>query len=104
MILGVEKELSIFLQAILTGNFLRLIYSALEILRKIIPHSPLWVGMEDLLYWIFVSGYLFVFIQETSSGIIRWYLVMGLLGGSLVTHYFLRKIVRKYIDKSGKRE
>ncbi len=104
MILGVEKELSIFVQAILAGNFLRLIYYVLEILRRIIRHNSLCMSVEDLLYWIFVSGYLFIFIQETSSGIIRWYLVIGLLGGCAITHYFLGKIMRKYIDKSEKRE
>ena len=104
MILGVEKELSIFVQAIITGNFLRLIYVILEIVRGIFPHNTAWISIEDLVYWLFVSGYLFVFVQQTSSGIIRWYLVMGLLGGSAVTHYFLRKIMGKYIDKSKKRE
>ena len=104
MILGVEKELSIFLQSILAGNFLRLIYCVLQVLRRLVPHRSIWISLEDLAYWIFASGYLFLLLQEISSGIIRWYFVIGLLGGSVITHYFLQKIMGKYIDKSKKRE
>ena len=104
MILGLKKELMIFLQAILTGNFICLLYEGICLLRKIIVHKGFWVSVEDLLYWGFVTGYLFLYIQKSSSGNIRWYMVMGILGGVVVTHYFLRKFLGKYIDKTDKTE
>lgn len=102
--MGIEKEISIFLQAILAGNLLLLVYMALNVFRKLIRHNLFWISLEDLLYWGFAGIYIFLRIQETSSGNIRWYFVLGLLGGSLTTYYFLGKIIRKYVAKSGKTE
>lgn len=104
MILGIEKEMTVFLQAILAGNLLCLLYKAITVLRLLVKHCDIIVSLEDLGYWIFVTVYLFLSIQNSCRGSIRWYFVMGLLGGSLVTHYFLRKINRKYIAKTKKTE
>ena len=104
MILGIEKEIVVFLQSILAGNFLCLIYKALEVLRMLIKHPAFVISVEDLGYWGFVTVYLFFDIQKNCNGSIRWYFVMGLLGGSLVTWYFIRKITGKYIAKKKKTE
>ena len=104
MILGIEKEVNVFLQAILAGNFLCLVYKSLEVFRLLIRHRVLWISIEDLLYWAFVTVYVFFAIQNNCNGNIRWYFIMGLLGGSLVTHYFIRKITGKHIAKKKKTE
>lgn len=104
MILGIQKELSIFLQALLAGNLLYLIYRVLYLLRKLIRHSNFWISVEDVVYWMFAGIYVFLGMQKTCNGNIRWYFVVGLLGGSLVTCFFIRKIVRKHIDKTDKTE
>ena len=104
MILGIEKEISIFLQAILAGNILYIVYLTTEVFRKLIRHTVFWTGVEDTVYWCFASIYLFLRMQQTCSGNIRWYFVLGLGMGSLISRYFLRKIGRKYIDKTKKTE
>ena len=104
MILGIEKEIAIFLQAILAGNFLCLVYESIEVFRLLVKHRTFLISLEDLLFWGFVTGYVFLSIQKNCSGNIRWYYVMGLLGGSLITHYIIRKITVKYIAKFKKTE
>lgn len=104
MILGIEKELAIFLQALLTGNFLCLSYKVLNLFRELVKHYWFWISAEDLFYWVFASIYVFLRIQKNCNGNIRWYFVVGLLGGSLITHYFLRKIGGKYVAKTKKSE
>lgn len=89
--IGIEKELMIFLTAFLTGSFLRGTYRWLECFRDIVKHSVLAVGMEDLFYWIFAEMYLFVQIYHTSSGSIRWYYVLGVVVGACLMSWFLRK-------------
>ena len=69
--IGIEKELLIFLTAFSSGLFLRGTYRCLECFRDIVKHSFLAVGIEDLFYWIFVEMYLFVQIYHTSSGSVR---------------------------------
>ena len=104
MIWGIKKEIAVFLQAILAGNFLCLVYRAIGVLRLLIKHRSLWISLEDLAFWGAAAVYIFLNIQNNCSGSIRWYYIMGFLGGSLVTHYFVRKITRKYIAKTKKTE
>ena len=103
MILGIEQELSVFLQAALAGNLVYLVYLVLRVLRRLIKHNLFWVSLEDILYWIGTGLYLFTEIYQTSNVTIRWYFVVGVLTGGLLTHYILHKIVKKYIAKFPKR-
>lgn len=104
MILGIERELSVFLQAALAGNIVYLAYFVIRIFRRIVKHSLFWVSLEDALFWIATGFYLFLEIYQTSNGTIRWYFVLGVLVGGILTHYIILKITKKYIDKSKKRE
>lgn len=104
MILGIEKELSVFLQAALAGNFVCLVYDAIRVLRRIIKHNLFWVSLEDIVFWIGTGIYLFVQIYQTSNGTIRWYFVVGVFFGGIVTQFVVGKIAKKYVAKSKKRE
>ena len=104
MILGIEKELSVFLQAALAGNLVYLVYLAIRIFRRIIKHNLFWVSLEDALFWIVTGFYLFTQIYKTSNGTIRWYFVLGVAVGGMLTHYIISKITKKHIVKSKKKE
>lgn len=104
MILGIEKELSVFLQATLAGNLVYLVYCAIRVFRRIVKHNLFFVSLEDILYWIGTGLYLFVEIYYTSNGTIRWYFVVGVLLGGVITHCIIRKITKKYIAKRKKKE
>lgn len=104
MILGIEKELSVFLQAALAGNLVYLVYSVIRIVRRIIKHNLFFISLEDLIFWIGTGIYLFVKIYQTSNGSIRWYFVIGVLTGGILTHFLICKIAKKYIAKWKKRE
>ena len=89
--IGIEKELMIFLTACLSGSFLRGVYRCLECFRDIVKHSFRAIGIEDLFYWLFAEMYLFVQIYHTSSGSIRWYYALGVVVGACLMSWFLRK-------------
>lgn len=97
--IGIEKELLIFLTAFSSGLFLRGTYRCLECFRDIVKHSFLAVGIEDLFYWIFVEMYLFVQIYHTSSGSVRWYYILGVVVGACLMSWLLQK-VKKMCKKS----
>ena len=65
--IGIEKELLIFLTAFSSG-------------------------IEDLFYWIFVEMYLFVQIYHTSSGSVRWYYILGVVVGACLMSWLLQKV------------
>lgn len=104
MILGIEKELSVFLQAALAGNLVYLAYCVIRVVRRIIKHNLFWISVEDALFWIVTGFFLFLKIYQTSNGTIRWYFVLGVLAGGIATHYFVFRITKKHIDKLKKRE
>lgn len=103
MILGIEKELSVFLQATLAGNLVYLVYSAIRVLRRIIKHNLFFISLEDLFFWVGTGIYLFVEVYQNSNGSIRWYFVIGVLTGGIITHFIICKITKKYIAKCKKR-
>ena len=104
MILGIGKELSVFLQAVLAGNIIYLAYSVIRVVRRLWKHNLFFVSLEDLIFWIGTGIYLFVRIYQTSDGIIRWYFVIGVLLGGIVTHFIIFQISKKYIAKRRKNE
>ena len=102
MILGIKKELAIFLQAILTGNILFLVYAAVWIVRRIIKHNSFFVSMEDVIFWVGAGLYVFGEIEQTCDGIIRWYFVLGVLLGTFITNGIFQWIRKKSIAKKQK--
>jgi hypothetical protein len=104
MILGIGKELSVFLQAVLAGNLIYLVYALIRVMRRLWKHNLFFVSLEDLIFWIGTGIYLFVRIYQTSDGIIRWYFVIGVLLGGIVTHFIIFQISKKYIAKRRKKE
>ena len=71
--LGIGDEMSIFLQAMLAGNIVILVYTCIRIFRRLIRHSLFFISLEDFFFWIWVGAYLFKKIYNTSDGSIRWF-------------------------------
>ena len=99
MILGIGKEVSVFLQALLAGNQVCLFYYAIRVFRRILKHKLFWISLEDILFWIGTAIYLFVRIYQTCNGSIRWYFVIGVFGGMLITYFIVEKIAKKYVAR-----
>lgn len=102
----IEQEFAVFLHATLNGIFGYALYSSLKVMRKLIPHKKVVVQIEDLVYWIFMGGYLFVQIYHTNNGKIRWYSILGLVVGCIFLWkilLILRKMWKKiYVFVDGK--
>ena len=84
--LGIGTEAGIFLYAGLSGAAVFLAYGVLVCFRKIVPHRNLAAGLEDLAFWLIVSGYLFRQMYETTYGSIRWFFVLGVVCGALLAY------------------
>ena len=100
--LEIGEEVSIVLQAFLSGNIVYLSYSAIRILRRMIRHSLFFVSLEDFLFWIGTGLYLFLEMFNTSDGSIRWYFVLGVVVGSLFAALLEKnftKIKKKFAKK-----
>lgn len=100
--LGIGKEAFIFLYAGLSGIVVLFSYQILRQLRRLIPHHIIVVNLEDIIYWLCVSAYLFRQMYVTTYGSIRWFFVLGIVCGVSAANFVLfmgKKIYRK-IKKS----
>lgn len=80
------QELHIFFCAVWTGCIFYNIYGAIRIIRSIVKHSDLIISIEDFIYWIFVGFYGFSEIFQMNKGVIRGYVIIGIVVGSLCTY------------------
>ena len=83
--LGIETEVVIFFYAALTGMVLFCGYQILLLIRRLVRHHPLAVGVEDI-------GFC------TTYGSIRWFFVLGIAAGLLTAvgvQHLLKRIFRK---------
>lgn len=95
---GIGREAAVFLYACLSGCFLFLVYRLLYWFRKLFLHKQWMISLEDLVYWIALSGYLFYQIYRTTYGEIRWYFMVGVFLGCIVSYKgirFVKKIKQK---------
>ena len=108
MICGIGREAAVFLYAGLSGMALLLVYQVLTCLRQVIRHSSLAVGVEDFIFWIGTSVYLFRQMYKTTYGSVRWFFILGVAAGVLAEYscaILLKKICRmmkKKLEKYGK--
>lgn len=115
--LGIGKELMIFLEAVLSGITVLASYQVLRVARRLVRHGLFAVTAEDFLFWLGTSCFLFYEIYETCDGSIRWYFVIGVMSGILIFAGIMRmfqnlytKVERKLhkkdekvIEKTGKK-
>ena len=103
--MGIGKELLACLQAILAGNVVCLVYEALRVFRRIVRHHSIAIAIEDLIFWIWTGIHLFIRIFRTCDGVIRWYFVVGVLFGGIITYGICEKLLKnilRIVQKKGK--
>lgn len=96
--LDLERELAIFVHAVLMGIIILAFYCCFETLRHLFPHKAWMIHIEDISYWCIVSVYLFVQIYHTNNGKIRWFSALGLVLGVVFAwkmFSILKKIAKK---------
>ena len=94
----IGEELSVFIQAMITGVIVCGSYDLLVILGKVIPHHIAVVSIEDILFWIGTGIYIFIQMFNTSYGSVRWYFILGIVVGVFLL-IFLRIKCKKLLDK-----
>ena len=98
MMLGIETEVVIFFYAALTGMVLFCGYQILLLIRRLVRHHPLAVGVEDIGFWLLVSAYVFRQMYCTTYVSIRWFFVLGIAAGLMTAvgvQHLLKRIFRK---------
>lgn len=93
------RELVLFMNSLWYGAVLMMLYDGLRILRRVFSHSALLVGVEDLIFWIGSSFFLFTVFFQENSGILRIYLFVGVGVGALAWHFSLSRFFVEVLVK-----
>lgn len=96
---GITIELQFFLVSILWGALVLLAYDLLRILRRVIRHNSFFVIVQDLLFWVLASLFIFAMIYIENSGTIRGFSVMGMVIGMLMYHYILSDSIVMLVNR-----
>ena len=88
-------ENEFLLHALYMGIFITFVYDLLRIFRRVVPHRGFFVSAEDLFFWIYCGGEVFLLMYHESDGTLRWFAVLGALAGM----FLYRKLVSPYFVK-----
>lgn len=82
--------------AFFMGIYITFVYDLLRILRRVVPHSSFWVAVEDLAFWVYCAGKVFLLMHHESDGTLRWFAVLGALVGMLLYRKTIGALFVKY--------
>jgi spore cortex biosynthesis protein YabQ len=94
---AISVELRFFLTSILWGVILLVAYDGLRILRRLIKHDEFFVALEDMIFWVIASLFIFAMIYHMNNGIIRGFSVMGMTLGGVLYHFAFSDLLVKWL-------
>lgn len=83
----IHHELLLLIRAAVTGAVLLLCYDLLKALRMVVVHSAKMIGVQDLLYWLCCTFFVFAQIYRMNEGILRFFIFIGYLAGAWFCHW-----------------
>ncbi len=86
---AINIELQFFMISILWGAILLFAYDLIRILRRVIKHNGFFLALEDLIFWVVSSVFIFAMMYKENNGIIRGFSVAGMGIGMVLYHYIL---------------
>lgn len=95
---AIGNEATFFLVSMLCGMGLVLTYDFFRIIRRLIPHGNIWIGIEDVCYWIFGTVVVFLLLYQKNDGMLRAFCFLGIaLGGIIYAFLFSRFVVKIFV-------
>ena len=87
------QELLLFARSLAAGAMLLSVYDLLRAVRRAVPHRDWLVSLEDGIYWIFDTAFIFGMLYRETGGLVRGYVILGILAGMLLYSLLLSRFV-----------
>lgn len=88
-------ELRFFSISFIGGTFLMFVYDNLRIIRRLIKHKNIVTFVEDFLYWLWASFYIFSIIYKENNGILRGFAFVSFTFGMII---YFKTFSRFYVN------
>lgn len=96
---NIEYELRLLFASFLTGIGLLMVYDCVRVFRLLFPHRALWVGIEDMLYWIYSSLIIFTLLYRENDGNLRAYAIAAAFLGMVLYQWLVSRKLLKHLKK-----
>ncbi len=93
-----ENENVFMLYAFFMGIYITFVYDFLRIFRRVIPHKSWAIALEDLGFWAYCAGTVFLFLYRESNGVLRWFAVLGAVLGIIIYRKTVSPLFVKYVS------
>lgn len=94
----IGTEAVFFLLSVAEGVGLVLVYDMFRILRRILKHGTVLIGMEDICYWVFCTIAVFLLLYQKNDGMLRLFAFVGILTGMAIYYLlFSRFIIKLFV-------
>lgn len=95
MAISTLDQFHLFLLALAGGAFAGLFFDLFRAIRRLVQSGAIWVGVQDLIFWLFSAISVFLFLYHFNAGQLRWYIFCGMgLGGLFYHLLFGDRLVR----------
>ncbi|PXV91088.1 spore cortex biosynthesis protein YabQ [Lachnotalea glycerini] len=84
---------------VLTGIAVISSYDLIRILRRIVKHGVIAIGIEDFIYWVVCGFFVFHIIYIRNDGILRGFAILAIILGMLIYNLTISSLLVKYISK-----
>lgn len=102
MSMQIRYEAWLLLLSLMVGGWLMLVYDLFRVLRLMIKHNSLAIGVEDFFYWIYAGAATFMLLYEQNDGGLRLYAIAGVLLGMLFYDKIVSRFLFAVLKKAGK--
>lgn len=99
---NIQMEARLLLLSMAAGAGLMALYDVLRLLRLVLPHSWLLVGVEDMLYWIFAGFAVFYLLYRENDGGLRFYVIGTVFLAMVVYDRICSSFFLKLLKKAGR--
>ncbi|WP_058486504.1 spore cortex biosynthesis protein YabQ [Defluviitalea phaphyphila] len=96
MIVSISEQAHIFFIAVTAGVIIGIFYDLFRIIRKIFPHPNWLIQLEDLIYWITISAFMFFVLFNKNYGEIRGFVLLGALLGNIIYFFTISIVFMKF--------
>jgi len=103
LFLSWSAQLRLLFEAAVQGVFAALVYEALRVLRRLLPHGDVAVALEDTAFGCFAALWAFGFLLRASQGRPRAFLLLGMACGAGVYFATVGRLVFRAADRAGAR-
>lgn len=90
---SIAEQTWMFLYSLALGAGFGLLYDVFRIVRIAVPHHPVAVAAEDLLFWCMAAAGTLLFFLCTDGGRIRIFLLIGELLGFIIYYFTIGVLV-----------